>query len=209
MSRQSEHIDEHILAAFLTGDLPPALRREIAAYIAHNERARDLLSMASDAMDVVESGDGAPRIALRKGRKKPTNISLVHSETSDHDTRLWKVAAMFAISVLVLAITVGLFAYEYTSNKNQFAHQHWIPSVGADQLSLRWPAQPDAVQYQVMVQNQRSGVSALVTRTGELSYEVPANTIAFQSDTPYQVWVLALDRDQRVLSRSEAISVIE
>jgi hypothetical protein len=63
--------------------------------------------------------------------------------------------------------------------------------------------------YQVMVQNQRSGVSALVTRTEALSYEVPSNAIAFQSDTPYQIWVLALDAEQHVLSRSEAISVIE
>ena len=209
MSRYSEQIDEHILAAFLTGDLPPSLRREIAAYIAHSERARDLISMATDALDVVESGDGAPRIALRKGRKRPTNISLSSAESADHDTRLWKVAALFAISVLVLAITVGLLAYEYTSNKSQAVHQHWSPSIGADQLSLRWPAQPDAVLYQVMVQNQRSGVSALVTRTEALSYEVPSNPIAFQSDTPYQIWVLALDAEQHVLSRSEAISVIE
>jgi len=43
MSRYSEHIDEHILAAFMTGNLPTALRKEIAAYIAQNERAMDLL----------------------------------------------------------------------------------------------------------------------------------------------------------------------
>ena len=58
MSRYSEHIDEHILAAFLSGDLPPALRKEKAAYIAKNDRAVDILSMANEALEVV---------ALKKG----------------------------------------------------------------------------------------------------------------------------------------------
>ena len=185
------------------------MRKEIAAYIAHNERARDLLTMATDAMDVVESGDGAARIRTRRPRNKQNGLTFLSSELADHDTRLWKIAALFAISVLVLSITVGLVAYEFRSNRGLSATHSWSPSIGAEVLSLRWPAQPDAMQYQVMVQNQRSGESALLTRTEELTYDVPSDAVAFQPGVPYQIWVLALDEQQHVLSRSEAITVFD
>jgi len=207
MSRINEHIDEHILAAFLTGDLPPSLRKEIAAYIAHNERARDLVSMATDAMEVVESGDGSPRPPMRTRRSRTNGVTLLSSELADHDTRLWKIAALFAISVLVLSITVGLFAYEFRSTTNQTPAHTWAPAIGSGQLSLRWPAQPDAATYEVMVQNQRSGISALVSRTEGLSVEVPSDAIEFQGNTAYQIWVLSLDADRHVLSRSQPLAI--
>lgn len=59
MSRNIEHVDEYILAAFLAGDLPARLRKEIVSYIADNDSARDLLGMAREAMDAADVGDGS------------------------------------------------------------------------------------------------------------------------------------------------------
>jgi len=106
MSRPNEHINEHILAAFLTGNLPAPLRREIASYIAQNERARDLLTMANDAMEVVDSGDGSgdgSGIRLGDGfshRKRRSPHHRAHvpvsvaSQEDESNTTLWKVAAV-------------------------------------------------------------------------------------------------------------------
>lgn len=41
-----------MLAAFLSGDLPSHLRREIIAYLNTNDQVRDMLGMAQDAMGV-------------------------------------------------------------------------------------------------------------------------------------------------------------
>jgi len=209
MPRLNEQIDEHILAAYLTGNLPTSLRREIASYIAQSERARDLLSMANDALEEVDSGDGMARDRSRAKQYSPFVPPRSLVTEPEQERRFWKVAALFASSILVLAITVGLFAYDYRSQTNKSADATWAPSVASEHLEVSWLGQQDAESYHIMVQNQESGISSLLTRTQQTSYDISSEVFSFASRTPYQVWILAVDADEQILGRSQSITILE
>lgn len=207
MSRYNEHIDEHILAAFLSGNLPAPLRKEIAAYIAQNEQARDLLSMANEAMEVVDSGDGYQKSQKKFPSIKPEVLFQEGVESSERDRKLWKLAAFFAGAVLVLAITVGLLAFEYRVNSLRPEATTWTPSVEPENLVLSWRSQPDATSYQVMVQNQETGESSLLIRTQSNNVHIAQSGFAFDHQQPYQIWILAVDAEDKILSKSGAITL--
>lgn len=207
MSRYNEHIDEHILAAFLSGNLPAPLRKEIAAYIAQNERARDLLSMANEAMEVVDSGDGYQKSQKKVPSFKPPFPIQAGVEPSERDRKLWKLAAFFAGAVLFLAITVGLLAFEYRVNSLRPDALSWMPSVEPENLVLSWRSQPNATSYQVMAQNQETGETSLLNRTQSNFVQIEQSGFAFDLQQPYQIWILAVDAEDKVLSKSGSITL--
>ena len=118
MSRTSEHVDEHILAAYLSGRLPEGLRREIVAYLASNDEARELLIMAEDAMEVGESGDGFPLLSKRRsllrqrGAVLPTTTKQAPVARDFHHRRdesnIWKTIAILASALLVIALILAV-----------------------------------------------------------------------------------------------------
>lgn len=213
MSRPSEHIDEHILAAFLSGNLPAPLRREIATYIAQNERARDLLSMANDAMEVVESGDGMSSgmgdgFQERKKKSSPRRIPRpvsFPSQSEGSDNTLWKVATLFGASVLLLAITVGLLAFEYRTETWGPKPTPWAVSVTSSALQINWLSRPEAASYDVILRNQESGENVLLARTADTSVDISAFSEQIAGRTPYQIWIQAIDSSGEVVGESESI----
>ena len=217
MSRPNEHIDEHILAAFLTGNLPAPLRREIASYIAQNERARDLLTMANDAMEVVDSGDGlgdGSGIRLGDGfshRKRRSPHHRAHvpvsvaSQEDESNTTLWKVATLFGASVLLLAITVGVLAFEYRSNTWTPQSAPWAITVSSSELHIAWLSRPDAAFYDVMIRNQETGENVLLVHTTETAADISNFSDQISGRTPYELWIQASDADGEVVGQSEPL----
>lgn len=134
MPRHLEQVDEYILAAFMAGDLPQSLRQEIMAYIASSDKARDLLSMAYDAMDAAESGDGASRVLEApstlppRPSRKGQLANVLRSRFNER--HLWKVTALFAGSVLVLAIIVAVLVLDQSrSLAGNDAYNDWTPHI--------------------------------------------------------------------------------
>jgi len=206
MSRKIEHADEYILAAFLAGDLPSSLRKEIASYIAESDSARDLLTMAQQAMDVAETGDGAPYTNLELATVVPPRTSSRRTTAQPVIGlgSLWKVTALFASAVLVLTITVGILAFD-NSGAASSSDGNWMPTVGAEQLNLSWPSQQDAIAYQILMMNTQTGEARVVSGTDQTEYSILAAELS--AGEPSNVWILAIDADGDILSRSGSIAV--
>ena len=71
MEGKSGRIDENILAGYLSGDLPPRLRSEIASYLATDESALELLGMAGEALNAADPESAKTRKDRRKQRSNP------------------------------------------------------------------------------------------------------------------------------------------
>ncbi len=214
MSRNIEHVDEYILAAFLAGDLPASLRKEIVSYIADNDSARDLLGMAREAMDAADVGDGShaskfsPALALSR-RQDSRNA---RTEPTSGVNNLWKVTALFASAVLVLSFTVAILIFDTAPPATVVEEARWSPSVNTESLELSWPAQTGAVIYQILVVDQVSGDASVLSRTDQTSFSIREETTsesAFVANHQYRLWILAFDEDGLLLSRSASISVLE
>ena len=100
-----------MLAAFLSGDLPSHLRREIIAYLNTNDQVRDMLGMAQDAMVAAESGDGATRASSPQVRLTQSGGRRVWPKVEIDEKSHWKVTAFYArpmpgVRVLILSARV-------------------------------------------------------------------------------------------------------
>jgi len=212
MSRHLEHADEYILAAFLAGDLPSSLRKEIASYIAESDSARDLLKMAQQAMDVSETGDGSPYVSPDAPKlASPQRVSRRRVESPGIGmSSLWKVTALFAGAVLILTITVAILVMDETG-PGSIADGNWVPSVSAEQLHFSWEANDDAVMYQVLVMDPSTGEARVLSGTNQTHYSISAASGLEPRETPltagveYRMWILAFDENGDILSRSDSI----
>ncbi|GEM_PF-916032 len=212
MPRHLEHADEYILAAFLAGDLPASLRKEIASYIAENDSARDLLSMAQQAMEISESGDGSTYVSPDVPTPvSPKRISRRRIEPPVIGVgSLWKVTALFAGAVLILTITVAILAMDST-RPGSLSGGEWIPSVSAEQLNLSWEAKDDAVMYQILVMDPATGEARVLSGTNQTNYSISAASGLEPTENgltvgvEYRMWILAFDENGDILSRSDPI----
>jgi len=209
MSRNREQIDEHILAAYLSGDLPSSLRREIASYIAHNDDARDLLAMANDALDVADSGDGAavrstpsirrPRPAVWNGTDEDVR--------GDAENSLWKVTALFASAVLVLTIIVAVLVFNGGIPRNTSSFKSWTPHIATASMQIGWPVQPGASEYHVVLYSEASGERTLLHKTQDTSYVLNEEETVLTGSDMYSIWILSIDVLGEVSGRSTALPI--
>ena len=209
MSRRREQIDEHILAAYLTGNLPASLRREIASYIAHSDDAMDLLAMANEAMDVSESGDGAAvqtRPSIKRSRV-PSWANPASEMSPDAEKSFWKVTALFASAVLVLALIVAVLVISDGSQRADSAFQSWSPHIASETAQIGWPVQPGASEYHVVLYNEVSGERILLEKTQDTVFQMTSSEVPLEASDIYNLWILAIDGNGEVTGRSTAIPI--
>ncbi len=207
MSRNREQVDEHILAAYLSGDLPSSLRREIASYIVKNDDALDLLSMANDAMNTSDSGDGAsvpsdPVVPI------PLHTNWYQSEADvrrDTEKSLWKVTALFASAVLVLTIIVAVLVFSGGIPRSTSSFQAWTPHIVNASVEIGWPVQPGASEYHVVLYNESSGDRTLVHKTQNTSFFLSEEVASLSGSDSYNIWILSIDVHGEVSGRSAAL----
>lgn len=205
MSRNFEHMDEYILAAYLTGDLTDTLRQEITAYIARNENATDILAMASDALAAAESGDGAPFTGKEDCPWLSVCILAANSSLPAAQKKPWKVYAFIASVVLILALIVALLVVDSFSTQGTAAS--WSPSISSSIVELTWPSQAGAVDYHVVLLNQDTGKSTILFRTSGNVFSTTDESNPFEPMNSYLISVLALGDDGIVVSQSSSIPV--
>jgi len=102
---------------------------------------------------------------------------------------------------------VGLLAFEYRVNSVRPETSSWTPSVEPENLVLSWRSQPDAKVYQVIVQNQATGATSTLTRTQANFVDITPDAFSFDFELPYQIWILAVDEQDHVLSKSSPIAI--
>jgi len=224
MRRPPEQIDEYILAAYLSGELPTRLRKEIAAYLADNPRAREILGMATDAMDVIESGGGVP---LRLVDPSIPGVGEIESATqpasglqspgirrAENNKFLWRIVGLVSAAVLVLAITLAIHvALELragSENATEFASDGWEPAVEIDQLRVTWPEVTGAASYHVVLYDP---VGEFVVSTDETTYTSfedlldGVDHVAAATGGNLQIWIEAFDPAGDYLQASRRVTV--
>jgi hypothetical protein len=210
MHRKTENFDEYILAAYLSGDVPDRLRQEIASYLNCNPGARELLGMATDALDAAETGDGAsyypvgPEIA---GRQRAPD-----SEWSDTvpSSTIFKTATAICLAVVVLAIALLVHLYGTTgttkTNSVPVTDTTWVPLLEVSSLGIVWSQHSDAILYRVYIANSSDQREVLSIETE--SFSIPASQIAHLPAGKYQVWIEANDSSGRIVSVSSRSDVL-
>ena len=201
MSRPLDPSEEYILAAFMSGELPVDLRREVIAYLNTHDQARDMLGMAQMAMDAAESGDGSlaaePQVRLTRsgGRRAWPKLEI---DGKSH----WKATAFFAGAVLVLTITVAIMAFNTSRIQSVLDKPVWTPSISAENVNLEWEAISRAQSYQIMRFDTEIEEASIIARTTDTRL-----TLADIESTAgtSRVWILAFDADGEMLDRSEPI----
>lgn len=204
MTRSLDPSEEYILAAFLSGELPEHLRREIITYLAGHDRARDLLAMAQEAMDAAEAGDGATRnvapelrIPVSGGRRwLPTSVV--------SERNLWKITAFFAGAVLVLAIIVAVVALNTSRLQQAVSDRSWVPVVNGEDVVLEWEAVPGASDYHLMRYDPAARSASIIAATDLPRIDMSDLKEASLSGSE-PIWVLAFGPAGELLDRSHAI----
>lgn len=198
--------DEYILAAFLSGQLPDPLRKEIMTYLTRSGQARDILAMARDAMDSLEAGDGkaAPApVVVPAGDGRPAAV-VPPAETLlkrlDERT-VWRVTAVFAGAVLVLALIV--MALVLDPSRPGPESTDWTPQVGGEALELTWPAVPGATSYQLLLFDAETHQARVLGASEQPRVDLEAFTRASSG----LLSILALDDAGRVVGRSTPLDV--
>jgi len=222
MDHTQRPIDEYTLAAYIAGTLPEDERAEVAAYLAENADARELLQMAYEALEAARHGDPHMKPAgdleydiLSRSDRAPRHAP---------HTRRTPVPAVFryaAAAVLLATIGIGLRqaftppdavtpmtdAYRDATADSNFTVS--INSVLAD-LRFSWNAVTAADKYRVVVWD---------LERAEMVGRYMVSETAFDKNTPemaelkpkldagrlYAVRVDAIDKQNRLLGSSESI----
>jgi len=212
MPRSLEPSEEYILAAFMSGELPDSLRQEIIAYLAGHEQARDLLAMAQEAMEAVETGDGSARMAapspsFSPGLRLPQfrgRLSGIKAPVTERN--LWKITAFFAGAVLVLTVVVAALALSTSRLQQALVGQPWAPTVNGSELTLEWDRVPGASVYQVMQYDPDSEQAAIIGRT-ESQYADLMSMAPHILAPSRPIWIMAFGPDGQFLDLSEPVRV--
>ena len=230
MARKPDHIDEYLLADYLAGDLSPAQRDRCSAYLAGDGSARELLSMAGEAMDAAEL-PGTKSDTLRDS--KPDSQSMAQED-------LWKrregvrsrppfqtrhMRMLMSLTV-VLAILTSLFgvALVFHLSENGLPDQAntiptidvgWTPILDSDHFGVAWSGVDRAATYVVIVMDPSS--ERLVARIETSSTSInelfgqPNNEVKLRnneiprSGEILDLWISAFDMRGQLLRRSDRI----
>jgi hypothetical protein len=209
----SNPLDEHTLAAFLSGTLSEEKHREVVRHLAANEEAREVVCMAQDAMEAAREPVTEPFIlpevaskpsAAPRPARAPTwpALSLVH----------WKpfaVAAMVLV-VLTIGLQAGLFNNTDTLRGGEEAPALTV-EVDAQTLMMSWNALPDAYSYHVVVWDVEAAESVArhelrTTRLDKSDPFVQQLHDQLEAGREYEVRVDAQDDENRIIQRAELLA---
>ena len=212
MARSKEQLDEYLLAAYLSGDLPRNLRTEISSYLVDDERARDLLTMAGDALTSVSEGDGAGRVVSPGVQVPPRHHRPASSSvTPVTDQSLWKLIIVVSVTVLLLTIALAWHIVSDGDIRAPGADSGWMPTVDAASLQLEWPEIRNAVAYRIVVQDPSSGIAFTAGTTTALAFDADHTNVWQDADLSARtvaLWLEALDSDGVVMHRSSRIQLV-
>jgi hypothetical protein len=223
-------VDEHTLAAFLAGTLTETRRREVAAYLDGDPEARDVLRMASEALQAARSEEPAGRSSLvartpaLQRAQRSAQRSVQHSaqrsalpavRSNIRGAGLYASAASFVFGVgLVLWFALGppLEAFRPPPLPD---HARLSVELSYPGPTIAWQPVEEAFRYRLVVWDQRRADVAGSYRTTDhelgSSHEIiQALREDLQTGRTYVLRVDAIDaRNRRVQSSATVEFVAE
>ena len=220
-----EEVDEFLLAAYLSDGLPKEIRQEIELYLLGNSDARDLLGLASHALDGARTSssprlsDGPVKTTLMSepGSKPRTPIVVAKHSFSDN---LFLRMQIGIATIPIFVIVVGLLIWSLFPKMLESTPQltiaaalaaMWVPTLDAAEKTITWPAVAAASNYAVVVYNpeDNSIVNLATTNKTSLS-DLQALAYTYRDAHPgvLSIWVMALDTGGNVIRSSTAIKLV-
>jgi hypothetical protein len=204
MTRPLDPSEEYILAAFLAGELPEHLRREIISYLAGHDQARDLLAMAQDAMDAAQTGDGSSKVSVPEMKLATSGGRKWKQVGPFSEKHHWKVTTFFAGSVLILTLIVAMMALNTSRLRDAVVGHQWAPVVSGQDVALEWEQVPGASSYHIMRFSGQE--AAIIGRTNEPRIDM-ADLDLESGNGSEPLWVLAFGSEGQFLDRSTAVRI--
>ncbi|MFQ5569320.1 MAG: hypothetical protein ACE5G0_06570, partial [Rhodothermales bacterium] len=202
-----QHIDEYTLAAFLAGTLPEARRREVAAYLAENADARELLCMAQEALEASQQ----PVVEPFSLPTAATPLSGKATERSPrpavrrHLVRQFATPALMVV-VLIIGLRIGLGLN--TDQLRGDETQELTVRVSTPALQFRWTDIDDAYYYRLTIwdMDEATTVAQHETRSSRVGRNdafVLSLLPQLESRGTYGIQIEAVDVQNRSIQRSK------
>ena len=225
--KSTQHpIDEYTLAAFLSGTLSEEQRREVAAYLAENADARELLCMAHEALEAaqqpaVEQPFAAP--APTPEQPAPSRAPIRHAPRpalrpatprARHQQRLRRFAtAAVMVVVLGIGLRVGLSLNNFDTQRGVDENTPLEVEVSTPALQIQWNDVPDAYYYKLVIWDVAA--AELVAQHETKSTRLGRNDAFLLSlrdelklNHTYQVRIDAVDVQNRLIMSSALVDFI-
>lgn len=185
-------IDEHTLAGYLAGDLPPGRRRQVTRLLAESEEARELVLAARELLDEQEWTREEPEgtFSMRRLRLAVWIAGITMLVAAVAVTTL--LAARFRDEVL--ALRPGTTGTEDAG---------WAMDVTVRSGSLRWDAVPGAT-YAVVFWDRERGVETLRFPVEGLSVDLEGLETENEG-RPHSVWIEAIAPGGAVLKKTRPV----
>lgn len=211
MGRTSQPIDDHTLASFMAGTLPASRHREVAAYLADNAGARELLHMAYEAMD---AGDTvlAPLESMPREPHRPRPATRP-DRPAQRPARLRLLTRFAAAAVVVFAVGLGVRlalqpAPEPLLRQAPAPALTITPPASLADLSFAWSPVDGADHYNVVIWDLEAArvVARHTTPDPRIDPGTPFTRLLHPQlapGHPYALRVDALSAENRTLLSSE------
>lgn len=161
MNRKKQPIDEYTLAAFLSGSLAEDRRREVAAYLAENADARELLCMAHEALDAAPPPVAEPFVmpkampetaAPKTATPKPRMPVRRAARPALRRQRVRRFAtAALMVAVLAIGLRVGLSLNDTDALRGDAEDGRLTVRVSTPALQFQWNHVEDAYYYRLVI----------------------------------------------------------
>lgn len=210
-------IDEYTLAAFLAGMLSEGRRREVIDHLAASPEAREVLQMASEALEAAHRGECSEPPSSSRNRMPPGP----RPTAPRHPARRLRLrGSSLYVAALLIVVVIGLGLKLTSSTPALPLRSPPVRSgpelrvqVSAPGSSIAWSAVDDAYRYRLVVWDHRDAevVGRYETPDHRLSADHPVVGDLerdLERGKSYTLRVDAIDAENRLLRSSDAIEFV-
>lgn len=215
MDQKEPHFDDYTLAAFMAGTLPESRRKEVAAYLARNANARELLHLAYEAMDASHQTERLPQDAAttEAAVSRPAPRTRPAQPRRPMMARLVDLRWYVAAACLVFSLGLGLrmVVSPAATPATVRGEAGMSVEVAAQSLRFQWATVADAYQYRVTVWDP-SGAAQIMEHTTQdtfIASDAPALEDLRAQLVPGQSYALRVDAvnaQNRTLKSSDVVT---
>lgn len=200
-----EPVDDHLLAGFLAGTLTSEQRHHVVEYLARNADAREVLRLASSALDTVMPAADAPGAPAARPERAPVQRAVRRAPALG---RYAVLTALVLTTGALLRVTLGPPADQLRSTPAQVETTVLRLRV-LDGARFRWNAVAGATRYEVVVWDPAE--ATVVARADARGLEPDAAFAAalggrLRAGHAYSARVDAFDDENRLLLSSDLLA---
>lgn len=216
MDRNPSSLDDLTLAAFIADSLPQKRRQEVSVMLSHDERAREVLDLAYQALEAADTPEdpAPPEGHAPSTPNEHTPMAPVPS-ASPKPTPLQRVAQYAAITAVLFTVGLTLrLAFGPPSTVLRTDAGSGLPlsvEVTTDDLQFSWTSIPNAYSYRIVIWDPQEARVVAQYATADNTLDTSNDFIAqlrpqLLAAHNYKLRIDAIDPQNRVIESSEMIN---